>query len=287
MHFGTSFVSKTVLDWTASLPLKFYGQVAKDPLRFDPKHKLTHRLVAEPTHFCEKLLPHLPVSTGWLQEWKTEAAEIKGVLADFFSSHANLSEPGVIRTILEDLPEDWALFFSNSMPVRDADHFLFPARKIGPIFANRGLSGIDGNIATVTGIAQGLKQPLVAVLGDQASLHDLNSLAFLEKSQTPIILLIINNGGGGIFSFLPVSQKKEHFEEYFAAAHTFSFEKAAELFCIPYFAPKEKAEWETLFKSQVQKSRSCIIEIRTDRNENLKLHKEINALCSRTNLAVR
>ena len=68
--------------------------------------------------------------------------------------------------------------------IRDAEMFFFPEKPLGPIFANRGLSGIDGNIATCSGIAQ--IQPVIAIIGDQTMLHDLYTHACLPMVEGPV-----------------------------------------------------------------------------------------------------
>ena len=93
------------------------------------------------------------------------------------------------------------LFIGNSLPIRQADASFFPEKPV-KIFANRGLSGIDGNIATASGIADVRPGKTAAIIGDQTFLHDLNSLP-LAKNLT---LIVINNGGGQIF--FPPSHRK-------------------------------------------------------------------------------
>ena len=157
------------------------------------------------------------------------------------------------------------------MPIRDAIQFFEPKNGCHAIFGNRGVSGIDGNIATAAGIVEGTKKPLLALIGDLTFLHDVNSLALLHKIKHPLILCVVNNGGGGIFSFLPISKRKEAFEEFIAAAHEVSFDSAAELFGLPYFHPTSLEE----LKSILAKPHTCIIEITTDRAENVRVHEQI------------
>jgi 2-succinyl-5-enolpyruvyl-6-hydroxy-3-cyclohexene-1-carboxylate synthase len=173
------------------------------------------------------------------------------------------------------LTEEWCLFVGTSMPVRDANQFFAPFLRCGQIFANRGVSGIDGIIATASGIAQGKNQPVLAVIGDLTFLHDLTSLALLSKVGKPVVLCVVNNGGGGIFSFLPVSERKEAFEEFIASSHEITFASAAELFGLPYFRPETPEELRRIFSRQKMEPHSCIVEITTDRTENVHLHQHI------------
>jgi 2-succinyl-5-enolpyruvyl-6-hydroxy-3-cyclohexene-1-carboxylate synthase len=251
--------------------------VADHPDRHDPKHLVTHRFESDPSLFCKELLPHVLENQedGWLQNWQQTSENISVELETFFKGKKDLTEPGIVHFLKETLTDDCALFLSNSMPVRDMDQFFFAKQATGPVFCNRGVSGIDGNIATAIGIAQGCKKPVLALLGDLAALHDLNALAQLKKASYPVILLILNNQGGAIFSFFPISEKKEIFEEFFAACHPYSFEKAAVLFDVPYFTAQNKEKWEALLPQRLLSPISCVIELKTNRKENLLVHQEI------------
>lgn len=262
LHVGGAVVSKALLQWVGrqGCPL-FHLSATTD--RVDPMHRCSARLIADPALFCKGLLSHLQKKeSGWLSEWREMGARVEEHIGE-------LSEFGEMEAILAACKlhgKDSALFLGNSMPVRDADSLYFPKEAVGPIFANRGLSGIDGNVATCAGIAR--TRPVIAVMGDQTLLHDLNSLALLKNSPHPIHLVVINNGGGGIFSFIDIAQKKELLDPYFANAHAWSFENAANQFGVPYL----KAEDVDALKLQ---GRSCLIEVVTSREENLTRHKAL------------
>ncbi|MGO1539647.1 MAG: 2-succinyl-5-enolpyruvyl-6-hydroxy-3-cyclohexene-1-carboxylic-acid synthase [Leucobacter sp.] len=84
------------------------------------------------------------------------------------------------------------------------------------VHANRGLSGIDGTVATALGIAvasQDHDTPAQAagttrvLIGDLALLHDAGSLQLTEGEPRPRILLIVGNDGGGtIFDTLEAAE---------------------------------------------------------------------------------
>lgn len=280
LHLGERTVSKTLSEKVQPNP---YFLVANNPCRHDPKHTVSHRIECDPLLFCKMLEPYLPQRTSsWHSEWKEKSEMAQELLEDFFCRDETLTEPGIIKL----LPSNYALFLANSMPIRDADQLYFPKSPTGPIFSNRGISGIDGNIATAIGLAQGCQRPLLAMLGDQAFLYDINSLAQIKKAKYPVILIVINNGGGGIFSFLPIGQIKPVCEEYFAAAHEMDFHYAANLFDLPYYHPQNKQDWEEIFSES--DCGSCIIEVKTDRQENHDLHKEmIDKLCLAAEQQVR
>ena len=101
------------------------------------------------------------------------------------------------------------LVFGSSRLVRVADAVL-GGKKV-PVHANRGLAGIDGTLATATGIAiasQADEQPGVTrvLLGDLAMLHDVGALLLPPQEDEPRIQVIVGNDGGGtIFDSLEVA----------------------------------------------------------------------------------
>ncbi|MFM0180398.1 2-succinyl-5-enolpyruvyl-6-hydroxy-3-cyclohexene-1-carboxylic-acid synthase [Paraburkholderia aspalathi] len=94
----------------------------------------------------------------------------------------------------------------NSMSMRHADigYDVRAARQ--DIYVNRGVSGIDGTMATFIGEALARRDAGLLLLGDQALIHDLSSLASAQRVCTPACICVVDNGGGAIFDFLPIAR---------------------------------------------------------------------------------
>ncbi|WP_150958101.1 2-succinyl-5-enolpyruvyl-6-hydroxy-3-cyclohexene-1-carboxylic-acid synthase [Microbacterium testaceum] len=101
------------------------------------------------------------------------------------------------------------LVFGSSRIVRVADELL-GGKKVA-VHSNRGLAGIDGTIATATGIAlasQSEERPGVTrlLLGDLAFLHDMGALMLPPGETEPRLQVVVGNDGGGtIFDGLEVA----------------------------------------------------------------------------------
>ncbi len=101
------------------------------------------------------------------------------------------------------------LMFASSRLVRVADAVLGGKRV--PVHANRGLAGIDGTIATATGIAVASQAAGAAgvtrlLTGDLAFLHDVGALLWPPGEDEPRLQVIVGNDGGGtIFDGLEVA----------------------------------------------------------------------------------
>ena len=284
LHLGDRYVSKTLRLWLARCAPKRYYQVKDHPMRADPEHLVTQTLLCDPVLFSQQLLPFFSNTVGeWLHFWREQSVQVENQLDEIFAEKEELSEPHIFHFLARHVDLKVALFIANSMPIRDADNFFFPDQPFGPLFSNRGVSGIDGNIATAIGAAEGCDLPIIAILGDLTTFHDLTSLAQLKRSKQPLILIVINNDGGAIYSFLPVAQKSKLMEEYFALSHGSSFEEAARLFGLYYAAPKTKEDFEDLLLRAVNYKESCVIEVVTNRSENFIFHKKIaDEVCSLT-----
>ncbi|WP_091226861.1 2-succinyl-5-enolpyruvyl-6-hydroxy-3-cyclohexene-1-carboxylic-acid synthase [Microbacterium sp. 3J1] len=125
------------------------------------------------------------------------------------------------------------LVFGSSRLVRVADAVL-GGKKV-PVHANRGLAGIDGTIATATGIAiasQAGGAPGVTrvLLGDLAFLHDVGALLLPPDETEPRIQVIVGNDGGGtIFDGLEVATTapRADLDRAFYTPHTVRLEEVA------------------------------------------------------------
>jgi 2-succinyl-5-enolpyruvyl-6-hydroxy-3-cyclohexene-1-carboxylate synthase len=184
----------------------------------------------------------------------------------------------VARLVSRHVPEGHALCVASSMPIRDVDTFAAPDGAPVPVAANRGASGIDGTVATATGFARGSEHPVTLLIGDLALLHDLNSLAMLRD--LPVVVVVLNNDGGAIFSFLPVAQHKDFFEPYFGTPQGLSFEHAAQMFDLGYEHPRSATEFVEAYRVACARNEPTLIEVRTDREENVKLHRDLLAQVS-------
>lgn len=96
--------------------------------------------------------------------------------------------------------------------------------------ANRGLAGIDGNIATALGLAAGTGQAVRFIAGDLTCLHDLTGLLTGQLEDTPTVqVMVLNDGGGRIFATLEHGElaNPEVFERYFLTPQRFDLSALA------------------------------------------------------------
>ena len=161
------------------------------------------------------------------------------------------------------------------MPIRDVEKF-FGVRDDPPrVLANRGANGIDGTTSTAFGVATTAAGPTVLLTGDVALAHDLNGLLAAQRTQTKLIVVVINNDGGGIFHFLPVAGEKDAFEEHVATPHGLDMSRVAALFGLDYHRPTDLPAFGDALEKAIAASGSALVEVRTDRDANVTLHRQV------------
>ncbi len=133
-------------------------------------------------------------------------------------------------------PEDALLFASNSLPIRHLDEWGRTRARPLRVAANRGLSGIDGVLATATGMALAHPGPTVLLIGDLALYHDLNSLLLAPRFGVPLAVVVLNNNGGRIFERLPIARFDPPFTEAFRVPLNLDFAAPARGFGWRYAA---------------------------------------------------
>jgi 2-succinyl-5-enolpyruvyl-6-hydroxy-3-cyclohexene-1-carboxylate synthase len=173
------------------------------------------------------------------------------------------------------LDSDTTLFVASSMPIRDVETYL-PARGDGPrVLANRGANGIDGTVSSAFGVAAQTDGRVVLLIGDVALAHDVGGLLATHRLGLGLTIVLVNNDGGGIFHFLPVARLGAVFEEHVATPHGLDFAHAAALYGAGHERPRDLAELEAGVKRSLDSPGTQIIEVRTDRPENLALHRSL------------
>ena len=238
---------------------------------------MTHSVEADVLDLCAALAKvagaDARADSSWTRSWREAAEKVDGYLNRSFEETKGLNEPLVARLISQQIPDEHALAVASSMPVRDLDTYAAPDGAPVPVAANRGASGIDGTVASAAGFARGSGRPLTLLIGDLALLHDLNSLAMLRD--LPVVVVVLNNDGGAIFSFLPVARHREFFEPYFGTPHGVSFEHAAAMFDLDHQHPRSATEFVEAYRAACAQDTPSLIEVTTDREENVALHRKL------------
>mgnify|MGYP001814770512 FL=1 len=182
----------------------------------------------------------------------------------------------VVAALLHRLPPQTKLFVGNSLAIRHVDQFGRPLAIPLQLFANRGASGIDGNISTGLGIAAASSGLTVLLVGDLTFYHDNNGLLALQKLiQGQVIIVLLNNNGGGIFRRLPVSQIEPPFEALFLTPHDLDFSHLAAMYGLLHFRAADLNSFKAALESTLAGDSSSIIEVQSDSEKDEQVRQEI------------
>lgn len=289
LRIGDLPTSKPLRQWLASLA--DVPQVAFDPpgVWHDPDNVLNAVLRGDPVTALVALTlstlgdeppqpPFLatdrlePADPSWMRAWHSAdaAAElsIEAILRD------ELSEPRVARELGATLPGDVTLVVASSMPVRDVESFWPVRREVPRVLSNRGANGIDGTVSTALGVAATGRRT-VLLIGDVALLHDVGGLLAASRHGLALTIVLLDNDGGGIFEFLPISGEGDAYVDHVATPHGRDFAHAAALYDCDHVVPATLADFRAALRTALSADRTTIVEVRTDRAENLALHRRI------------
>ncbi|MFI0435481.1 MAG: 2-succinyl-5-enolpyruvyl-6-hydroxy-3-cyclohexene-1-carboxylic-acid synthase [Parachlamydiaceae bacterium] len=160
------------------------------------------------------------------EEWKTKDQRAHQHLLRLFQEEP-LAEASLIHHLSERIPFRSKVYLGNSLPIREWDQAASYHAHHFQMACNRGVNGIDGQLATFFGFCSS-EQENWAILGDLTVLYDLVAPWITSQlSNISANIVIVNNGGGQIFSRMfshPVFQNH----------HQLNFEPLADFWGLRY-----------------------------------------------------
>jgi 2-succinyl-5-enolpyruvyl-6-hydroxy-3-cyclohexene-1-carboxylate synthase len=237
----------------------------------------------DPDGVVSEILQALPgtddrrADPAWLAGWQDADATAGAALTSALADEAGLSEPLVARRLGEWLEPEHTLFVAASMPIRDVELYLPAARPLPRVLSNRGANGIDGIVSSAFGAAAASPEPVVLLIGDVALAHDLGGLLAARRLGLELTIVLLNNDGGGIFHFLPVSGEGDAFAEHVATPHGLDFAHAAGLYGLRHVRAQTEDELHAAVRAGIGSGAVTMIEVRTEREANLDLHRRLAA----------
>ncbi|KTF04292.1 hypothetical protein HMPREF3167_05415 [Trueperella sp. HMSC08B05] len=174
----------------------------------------------------------------WLAEWQ-EASHCAEVAIEEALAEAGMSTPAIARSLTESpVPTHLAA----STIIREVN--LYGRAPAGPLYANRGLAGIDGTMSTAIGTALATGQPTRVVVGDLAFIHDATSLVATARQAGPRLdVVVIDDHGGSLFSTLEYGAgPEEAYDRVFRTEKRLDVEAFARAVGAQYVRVREMAE---------------------------------------------
>ena len=250
--------------------------VDQDHLVADPHRKTSWTIQAEPAGFLPRVFEGAtgpPAETPWLEDWIRADAAARRAVDALLDGWEQPFEGRVARDVAASAREGSVLVVGSSMPVRDLDAYMAPRTNLG-VIGNRGASGIDGFVSTALGVAA-TGTRTTALCGDLTLLHDIGSLVWSARRGYDAVFVVPNNDGGAIFSFLPQRDLPE-FEELFVTPHGKNLAALCEAAGAAHETIRRATELAPAIERAHDASGVHVIEVPTDRDENLRRHAEVH-----------
>lgn len=217
----------------------------------------------------------------WLDAWLLAGAAAQHIVDSHLAGSAAATGPSVGAQVWNHSRGQLVLGSSNG--IRDVDLAGGPAPEPqATVFANRGLSGIDGTLATATGIAVGGRQETTVLLGDVTFLHDAGGLLLGAGEAEPTLrIVVLNDAGGAIFGLLEhgavdaSGRYGNAVERLFGTPHSVDLAALAAAYGVKHRLVSTTADLAAAL-AEPWEGRS-IIEVRTDRHGLHELHVRIRA----------
>jgi 2-succinyl-5-enolpyruvyl-6-hydroxy-3-cyclohexene-1-carboxylate synthase len=294
LRVGDLPVSKPLRSWLAGLGETRQIVLDHECAWQDPASTLTDSLSLEPAAALADLTrtSTLRDESDWLATWRSAdelaAAAISGSL-----EREKLTEPSVAAELGVVLPAEATLFVASSMPVRDIETF-WPARRDPPrVLCNRGANGIDGTVSAAFGAAAADEGPVVLLIGDVALAHDIGGLLAAKRLGLKLTIVLLENDGGGIFDFLPLAHSQmarmreatpdplpqsgspDIYSTHISTPTGLDFSLAAGLYGLDHRLSRDVRDFRAALEQALAGDRSTLIEVRSEREENVALHRSI------------
>lgn len=275
VRIGPVPTSRPIWSWMAGSGIE---QVSiEDAAWRDPLGSITTTYRADPAITFADLAGRLaPSPGGWMAAWTAADQRVADAVARGLADEPFPNEPAIARLLCEAAPPGSTVYAGSSMPIRDLDAFSGRPRGDIAILSNRGANGIDGLLSAAAGASASDGRPVFVLAGDIAALHDAPALGAIGRFDLPVTIVVVNNDGGGIFHFLPQAAQlsPDRFETLFGTPHGQSLATIADAFGIE----GRTVETEEDLRSSLQSKRGpLLIELRTDRDANVRVHERLRA----------
>jgi len=267
LRFGAQPVSKALGVYLSGLEDTAQILVDSDGSHQDPFGLADVIVNFHPSKLCD-LLDVASGPTEWMQDF-----DIAEQTCEEIQLQTDLPlEADVVKAIADSLPALATLFSGNSTPIRHIDSFLSSGHAEFKIQCNRGLSGIEGNVSTVMGLAAASDHPVVGFMGDLTLTHDISALALGRNLN--VTLVVINNDGGGIFEYLPQANLDEQtFEKYWLTPSAPDIKAASEAFGARHHQVCDIEDFCNVFGDALTNTGTDLIEVVVDRQKSTRAHK--------------
>jgi 2-succinyl-5-enolpyruvyl-6-hydroxy-3-cyclohexene-1-carboxylate synthase len=261
LTFGNGVVSKKLKFWLRHENVMAHWHISSSYEHWDNFQALTKVLKTNVAAFLTSIHSGENKDSNYFELWNSLNNKISN-FTEKYIQESDFADFKVFQVLSKNFPKNANIQFGNSTPVRYANLVELNAKLL--INANRGVSGIDGQVSTALGASNINNKLTVCITGDLAMMYDSN--AFWNNYLHPNFkVILINNNGGNIFRIIPGPNKLDELETYFETKNTYEAKHLANLHGLKYFQVKKEADLEaTLDAFYAENEQAALLEINTN-----------------------
>ena len=247
----------------------------------DSFQSLTTVIPTDPLYFLQKLFADVDYrrflegdeddsdGRAFMNRWQTADHQANRLVQQTLAAPGSpLTDWSATQVVFENLPLQSVLHLANSMPVRYANLCGLDEHRQISVWANRGVSGIDGCLSTAVGAALMTDQVVTLLIGDVAFFYDRNAL-WSAPVPPNLRIVLLNNDGGHIFRMIDGPGRQPELETYFETPHGYTARRTAEDAHILYTVCDSLETLRSLLPGFFERSdRARLVEISTDKRTN-------------------
>lgn len=201
---GGSIVSARLKQWLRTLANIEVYTLGYTDNSIDTYGSLSTRVECDPRPFLQALATAITESE-YTYKWRLFAEESQRKNREFVNANPITV---AIAKIAARFRGD--IHIGNGSAIRYAQMMQWH----GPVYCNRGISGIDGCTSTALGYALGGNAPTLLITGDMSAAYDIGALGAAEPPRG-FRIVVLDNDGGDIFRNISATGGLPELERYF------------------------------------------------------------------------
>lgn len=201
---GGSIVSARLKRWLRTLANTEVYTLGYTDNSIDTYGSLSTRIECDPLPFLQALAAAV-TETEYSRRWQSFAEESQLKNENFVRTNPIMAAIGKIADRFRG-----DIHVGNGSAIRYAQMMQWH----GPLYCNRGISGIDGCTSTALGYALGGNAPTLLITGDMSAAYDIGALGAAVPPRG-FRIVVLDNDGGDIFRNISATGGLPELERYF------------------------------------------------------------------------
>jgi 2-succinyl-5-enolpyruvyl-6-hydroxy-3-cyclohexene-1-carboxylate synthase len=283
VHVGAPLlISRPTMAYFKATPAEEWS-VEANPSWQGHAQKAARIVASEPSDFFRAIARSATRNEdrSWLDAWRRADHAVQEAISETLDAETALTEAAVARSLFASLPSPTNLFCSTSMPVRNIDWWSKPREGV-QVFANRGVSGLEGITSTALGVAAASEstESNVLFIGDLGALYDINGLWTSRGSsaELQLTIVLVDNNGGGIFRVFPHLSDElspEVYDRVVTTSHNVDIPRVLSAFDIDVLEVDDISSFRNAVIKSIESGGVRVVYCKTDAQRDLAMIKKV------------